>query len=309
MNSRKLIWALAALLLVGAAGFAVWKSKETRGSASAAAEADRGADPSVGATAAMLDTKIDRQSMVRPRRLAAEAAESRQLGKVAGLADTDSSGACLFGPTARCAELVGDLTACDGGDGQACMRVADELGQKPPRDLTVERALRAKACKNGVAEACADVRERKELLASLKDDPEARERATSSCQQDGDPIACHALVKHHEYDDDRGPAQAARKKMCELGFDRRPGCIEFSLYAEQPEEAGWALDSACKAGSPDACQLLAHHYLGFTANPAGISDLDRALAAYGRACELAPDHKACAEGDVVRETGGLPEDL
>ena len=75
--------------------------------------------------------------------------------------------------------------------------------------------------------------------------------------------------------------------------------------------------SACKgvrysgAAGPetDACRLLAHHHLGFTGNPAGISDLDRALAAYDRVCQLAPDHEGCAEGGKVREAGGLPDEL
>lgn len=306
MNARKLVLAVAALLLVGAGGFAVWKMKVSKAGASASGDAARGTGRSVPVAAELMDTESDRRSVAKPRRMNGEVS---QLGNgFAGLADTDSGGACLFGPTARCARLVGDFTACDGGDGEACIRAADEIYNTPPRDLTVARALRKKACKLGVAEACSDLRERDELLASLKeDDAEARNRATRACQ-DGDAIACHALVEHHEYDEDRSSAQAAARKMCELGFDRE-GCVSYALRAEEPEEEGWAFDTACTAGSPDACRLLAHHHLGFTPNPASISDLDLALAAYDRACQLAPDHEACAEADKVRETGGLPDDL
>ena len=305
MNTRKPAWALAALLIAGAAGLSVWKMTEKDGDAvNEAVRGDRAAGQRLTVGTAPAASDPERRAVQKPRRVISAVPA---LGKgFAQLADTDSSNGCLFGPTARCGDMLADLQACDGGDGPACTRAADEIGYEAPRDLIVERALRKKACEHGVAEACAELRERSELVASLKDDAEASKRASRACQ-DGDAIACHALVERHQHDEDRSIARAATRKMCELGVDRQ-GCIDYALQAD-PDEAGWALDTACSAGSPDACRLLAHHHLGFTANPAGISDLARALAAYDRACQLAPDHVACAEADKVRASGGLPDEL
>ena len=126
--------------------------------------------------------------------------------------------------------------------------------------------------------------------------------------EEGDAVSCHAIAELHQWDEDKAKLMPALRRLCELGCESVHGCIAVAMYGEA-EDALWALEQSCSAGASDSCYLLARHHLGDGANPFPYSDLDAALAAYARACDLRPVHVACLEGPTAAAIGGLPDPL
>ena len=215
------------------------------------------------------------------------------------------AGDCTFGPVQRCVDLQPALGACGRNDAKACLRIAASLRDEIPGDFRAALAFTGRACSVGHTGACAEVEETRRLVEQVASDDEAFHRALEACQQ-GDPRACHAVIERHQWDDPPSlPLLQALRRMCELGHVRSHGCTDVAL--RDPDRAGWALERACTIGSPDGCYLLARHHLGEGVHPPPYSDLDAALRAYARACELAPAHTACDEQHRARAEGGLPE--
>ena len=291
-----------ALVLAAAAVAATWFVLRDRGAPSAdgtdaAADAERPAEERDGA---------DRAAPARNRAPDPSAPHRLRAQSPDALFDRLSdAGNCTFGPVQRCVDLQPALGACARNDPAACLRIAASLRDEIPGDFRAALAFTGRACSVGHAAACAELEAQDRLVAQVAADDDAFRRALDACLQ-GDPRACHAVIERHQWDDPPPlPLLQALRRMCELGHVRSHGCTDVAL--RDPDRAQWALEHACTIGSPDGCYLLARHHLGEGVHPPPHSDLDAALRAYARACELAPGHTACEEQDRARAEGGLPE--
>jgi TPR repeat protein len=179
---------------------------------------------------------------------------------------------CILGTAELCAILDDSVTACDEGDGQACLAVGQYLVDNPPRPL-ITSAFFLYACKANEAEGCARMRAIKEnQVVACEDDP-------FQCAWVGykakDPVRLDEACAHGVADacvwfldrDDVDPARSRTylEAACQLGsslacneLGRRltPGCQpneDGPCYAPDPAQAAEARAIACEAGFAEAC--------------------------------------------------------
>lgn len=177
---------------------------------------------------------------------------------------------CILGPADLCATITPSVNACDGGDGQACLAVAQFLEDEPPRPLIL-LTFYMRGCKGGEQAAC----KRQEQLG--------KEAAAVACKDD--LMAC-------AWQGYRAKDATILDEACRLGV---ADACAFFLGDEGLDVARQRtyLERACQLGNPMACEELANRLSPTCAKDCYEPDRDAAKAAATIACDVGFD-VACA---------------
>lgn len=208
-------------------------------------------------------------------------------------------------------DAAGLAAACDGGNGEACLRVADSmLASKAPDLARVFSRVQA-ACDAGTTRGCTRVAAMHLRGIGVRPDPAlARTTAERTCEAK-DGAGCDLLAemsgKGMYSPVDHARAQELWTKGCDLGepsacFGRaraaqyglgtkRDPALATQLYAR-----GAALsDAGCAKGDAEGCRGVA---LTLYRGTAGTKDMTRAVMLMDKACEL-------GSGDACSDIGQL----
>jgi TPR repeat protein len=179
---------------------------------------------------------------------------------------------CILGPAELCATIDDTVTACDDGDGQACLAVGQYLIDTPPRPM-VALSFLLYACRAGEQEGCARMEESKQpMTAPCAEDPfrcawtalkaKDKERMDEACTE-GVADACTFFLNEYEQEPERArtylehSCQLGNPMACmELGRRLSPQCKEAPeepCYAPDADQAAEARTIACEAGFAEAC--------------------------------------------------------
>jgi hypothetical protein len=209
--------------------------------------------------------------------------------------------------------------SCDGGDAQACGRLAYELrtGDNLAKDPARQTDLLEQACALGLVNACREAAEslrpeNPSRAAELEEGANNIERETQAHEEqacaNGDSEACiSASISGRTRTEGKEAGAAFLRQACEMGNGR--GCEYLANRLAQPgrgekpanpHEVSSLYEKACDLGDAAGCRHLAKMSAGVAQ-----ADAARTRALYQRACE-AGDHEACADlGDMVaRGEGG-----
>ena len=196
--------------------------------------------------------------------------------------------------------------ACEGGNATACFRLATFASHS---DRTFE--LSEEACKNGVADACAQ----HGYLLMSNESPEAVKVLEDGCDRRSGAACTHlaylyAVGKIVERDDLRSLEFYTRG----CSFGDANGCYNQGLMRDQGRgfamsaaSAAPAYEQACNEGVSKACTNLGYLY----ENGKGVrKDLVRATGFYRRGCEGSPcegsNLRGCVNlGDAYRDGIGV----
>jgi len=160
--------------------------------------------------------------------------------------------------------------ACDAGDMEQCLTLANLYHKGPDVDLKKAAATFKRVCDAGKLPAC---------------------RELAQMYEDG-----------HGVKQDRGMALALRSKVCEGG----DGTLCYELASDDPAHAAAHFEQACTAGHANGCY---NGGLAFGRGSQGATkDMARAIALYQKGCDVGSLAACYNAGVALAEGGGVAKD-
>ncbi|MBM75153.1 MAG: hypothetical protein CMK59_07115 [Proteobacteria bacterium] len=156
--------------------------------------------------------------------------------------------------------------ACDKGHSSSCVAIADDLfnSSGPSKDVLEAQRLYLLACKEGHAQACAQIgllkTKQNRLVATVKDTNQTIEFLYRGCMR-GAPDACTLLGQYYQIKRRGAGRQLSFAKVVEVldvscRQDQLKSCVALGVFYTEDqrlEEANDYFNGACEQGDTEGC--------------------------------------------------------